>query len=310
MLTSLGLAGVAGQAAPPIVSPDAVCARGRLPSDPLAIETSEAALQRGIGLSWRKPDLAAAVTPELWRSVRPAPLGALLPETRDLADGTPLRVSHETLLALLGERKTGAGHVVVAVRGARPQMVASGWAEGLELTAHAPDHHNFCCTIMLWNLASKAVAAFIGSTVPNRTAVVAAGLGVKSANMLKPGLFRYSTGSHSHYGTVGCGFGIPDSLRQNPRGGPIAKAPAWRPTRSDGFASARSSTTQDDNLHCAETPLLEPWDRFSSEGCMVVAGGYLPASGPTGPWAQFQTFLASDPRATRSVWLLHAGQLA
>jgi hypothetical protein len=286
-----------------------VCRRDNLPPDPLAFETADQALQRGSGKAWRKPELKAAVTAELWKSVKPAPLSALWPEGGDATPDQTLTVSHAKLSALLADQKTEPGVVVVAVRGARATSANTLWQSSIALTARAPDHHNFCCTIVLWDRSAQRVAGFIGSTVPNRTALVAAGLGVKSANMLKPGLFRYSVGGHSYYGAFGCAYGIPDALRQNARGAAAVKLPAWRPTRTDGLASARTGSTQDDNLHCAETPLLEPWDRFSSEGCMVVAGSYSPATGSTGAWAQFQGLLAGDPRSARSLWLLHAGQL-
>jgi hypothetical protein len=287
--------------------PAAGCVRPNTPSDPLRLETADEALDRGRGIAWRKPALAAAVTSALWRTVEPLTLPGP-------AAGTQLTVSEADLttrLARLGGG-TRTNLTVVAVRGARPEVAETGPHSALRLTVRPPDHHNFHCTLIVWDRTARTLSGFVGSTVPNRTAIVAAGLGVQNANMLLPGVFSYSLGSHSHYGTIGCAWGIPGAVRQNARGGERRRLACLRPTRADGFRGARTGTTTDDNIHCAETPLMEPWDRFSSEGCLTVAGRYTPEEGATGPWAGFSRAISAGGAvgAARTLWLVTPEQLS
>jgi hypothetical protein len=82
-----------------------------------------------------------------------------------------------------------------------------------------------------------------------------------------------------------------------------------RATTPQGMQGASVSTTTDDNIHCAETPLLEPYDRFSSEGCLVVAGRYTPQEGHTGPWARFLKDAKFKGRSKVTVILANSTQL-
>ena len=289
--------------APPAMPKTSI--RPNLPQYALDMESPEAAQQRGHGQDWRKRELEASVSAEKWLAVTPlsAPgFGARSGQSLVLDDGV--------LRRHVGEIPLEAGRVVVAIRGARPASPALDFAAVQSLTITPPDHLNFCCTLAVWDPDTARIAVYAGSTVPNRTAIVSSALGVQSANMLLPGIFTYVPGPHSNYAKYGFPFSIVGAIRQNSGStgaGPLA---CLRATSPAGMQGARRDLTRDDNIHCAETPLLEPWDRFSSEGCLVVAGRYTPKEGHTGPWARFRASAATKGRAKVSVVLVNSTDLA
>ncbi|GBF57655.1 hypothetical protein PbB2_01324 [Candidatus Phycosocius bacilliformis] len=278
--------------------------RSGLIKDPTIRESPEAAITRGTGLAWRKPELAEVVTPDKWLAVRP------LAEPGFAArQGGGVDVTDDVLRAVVGDRDLAPGPVVYAIRGAVSDRASNPFASGHRLTIVPPDHLNFCCTIGVWDPETKQVSTYAASTVPNRTAIVSSALGVQAANMLLPGVFTYVPGSHSNYKKYGFPFSIVGALRQNGAGGGAGSLKALRATTPLGMQGASVSTTTDDNIHCAETPLLEPYDRFSSEGCMVVAGRYTPQEGHTGPWARFLKDAKFKGRAKVTVILVNSTQL-
>jgi hypothetical protein len=127
--------------------------------------------------------------------------------------------------------------------------------------------------------------------------------------MLLPGVFDYVPGPHSNYKKYGFPFSIIGALRQNGPSGGAGSLKVLRATTPQGMQGASVSTTTDDNIHCAETPLLEPYDRFSSEGCLVVAGRYTPQEGHTGPWARFLKDGKFKGRSKVTVILANSTQL-
>lgn len=278
--------------------------REGLPKDALLMESPEAAIARGTGLPWRKSNLEAVVTPDAWLGVRP-----LTEFGFGAAAGTRIAVSDAILRAHLGDYLPASGPIVVAIRGARADRAYNRFADQHALTIAAPDFLNFCCTIGVWDPETGLVSAYAASTVPNRTAIVTSALGVQDANMLLPGIFDYIPGSHSNYEDYGFPFSIQGALRQNSDGGGAGSLPALRAVSPTGMTGARTDTTRDDNLHCAETPLLEPYDRYSSEGCLVVAGRYTPKEGHVGPWAAFLNDAQMADRAAVTLILANATDL-
>ena len=256
--------------------------RETLPKDALAMESTTAALARGRDLEWRKQKLRAAVTPDKWAAVQPLTgfgFGA--------GAGTRISVTDAVLRTHVADHALAPGPVVIAIRGARPSGAYNRFGASQILTISPPDHLNFCCTIGIWDPQTQMISAYPASTVPNRTAIVSSALGIQTANMRQAGIHDYVPGSHSNYKDYGFSFSIIGALRQNGAGGGAGALPVLRAISPTGMQGAQESTTIDDNIHCAETPLLEPYDRFSSEGCMVVAGRYTPSEGHTGPWAAF-----------------------
>ncbi|GIU66302.1 hypothetical protein PsB1_0456 [Candidatus Phycosocius spiralis] len=278
--------------------------RPQLIANPLEWESPQAALVRGAGLPWRKTILQESVTPERWLAVR-----ALTEPGFGARSGAGVLVSDAVLRAHIGERPLKDGPVVFAVRGARPPRPSNGFAQEYSLAIIPPDHLNFCCTIGVWDPINQEVSAYAASTVPNRTAIVSSALGVQPANMLLPGIFDYTPGSHSNYKKYGFDFAIVGALRQNGVGGGAGALPALRATTPTGMQGASVDKTMDDNIHCAETPLLEPFDRFSSEGCMVVAGRYTPEEGHSGPWARFLRDARFQDRSQVTVILVNSTAL-
>jgi hypothetical protein len=279
--------------------------REGVPKDAMAMESPDAAIARGAGLEWRKKKLQAAVTPDKWRAVQ-----SLTEFSFGARAGSNLMVSDAVLRAHVGDRPLASGPVVFAIRGARANGAYNRFSESHSLTITPPDHLNFCCTIGVWDPETKMVSAYAASTVPNRTAIVSSALGVQNANMCLPGIRDYVPGSHSNYKDYGFPFSIVGALRQNGAGGGAGSVPVLRAVSPTGMAGARTSTTTDDNLHCAETPLMEPYDRFSSEGCLVVAGRYTPSEGHTGPWAAFLGDAKMKGRAAVTLILVNSTDLA
>jgi hypothetical protein len=280
--------------------------RDKIPQDPLAVETTGAAISRGRGLEWRKPKLRAVVTEDKWLAVRP-----LTEPGFGARAGAQLLVNDDVLRAHVGDRVLAQGKVVIAIRGARPPGAYNRFAPSHSLTITPPDHLNFCCTIGVWDPDTKLVSVYPASTVPNRTAIVSSALGVQNANMRQPGIADYVPGAHSGYKDYGFPFSIVGALRQNYSGGSggAGALPVLRATSPSGMQGAREGTSTDDNVHCAETPLLEPYDRFSSEGCLVVAGRYTPSEGHTGPWAAFLKDAAFSGRTRVTLILVNSTQL-
>jgi hypothetical protein len=278
--------------------------REGLIKDPTVRESPEAAIARGTGLAWRKPQLAEVVTPDKWLAVQ-----ALSEPGFAARAGSGVDVTDAVLREVVGDRELAPGPVVFAIRGAASDRQANPFASGHRLTIVPPDHLNFCCTIGVWDPDTKQLSTYAASTVPNRTAIVSSALGVQAANMLLPGVFDYVPGSHSNYKKYGFPFSIIGALRQNRAGGGAGALKVLRATTPLGMQGASVSTTTDDNIHCAETPLLEPYDRFSSEGCLVVAGRYTPQEGHTGPWARFLKDAKFKGRAKVTVILVNSTQL-
>lgn len=278
--------------------------REGLIKDPTVRESPEDAVARGTGLEWRKANLAEVVTPDKWLAVRPLSEPGFAARA-----GTGVDVTDAVLRAVVGERELAPGPVVFAIRGAVSDRPTNPFASGHRLTVVPPDHLNFCCTIGVWDPETKQLSTYAASTVPNRTAIVSSALGVQAANMLLPGVFDYVPGSHSNYKKYGFPFSIVGALRQNGPGGGAGALKVLRATTPTGLQGASISTTTDDNIHCAETPLLEPYDRFSSEGCLVVAGRYTPQEGHTGPWARFLKDAKYKGRAKVTVILANSTQL-
>lgn len=278
--------------------------REGLIKDPTVRESPEDAIARGTGLVWRKPQLAEVVTPDKWLAVRPLSEPGFAARA-----GTGVDVTDAVLREVVGDRELAPGPVVFAIRGAASDRQINPFASGHRLTVVPPDHLNFCCTIGIWDPETKQLSTYAASTVPNRTAIVSSALGVQAANMLLPGVFDYVPGSHSNYKKYGFPFSIIGALRQNGAGGGAGALKVLRATTPTGMQGASVSTTTDDNIHCAETPLLEPYDRFSSEGCLVVAGRYTPQEGHTGPWARFLKDGKFKGRAKVTVILANSTQL-
>jgi hypothetical protein len=278
--------------------------RTGLIKDPTVRESPKAAIARGTGLAWRKPQLADVVTPDKWLAVRPLSEPGFVARA-----GSGIDISDAIFQALVGDKELAPGPVIFAIRGAVSDRASNPYASGHRLTIVAPDHLNFCCTIGVWDPETKQLSTYAASTVPNRTAIVSSALGVQAANMLLPGVFDYVPGSHSNYKKYGFPFSIIGALRQNGPGGGAGSLKVLRATTPQGLQGASVSTTTDDNIHCAETPLLEPYDRFSSEGCMVVAGRYTPQEGHTGPWAQFLKHARLKGRSKVTVILANSTQL-
>lgn len=278
--------------------------REGLIKDPMVRESPEAAIIRGTGLAWRKPQLAEVVTPDKWLAVRPLSEPGFAARA-----GSGVDITDAVLRAVAGEGELAPGPVIFAIRGAVSDRSSNPYASGHRLTIIAPDHLNFCCTIGVWDPETKQLSTYAASTVPNRTAIVSSALGVQAANMLLPGVFNYVPGSHSNYKKYGFPFSIMGALRQNGPGGGAGSLKVLRATNPQGFKGASVSSTTDDNIHCAETPLLEPYDRFSSEGCMVVAGRYTPQEGHTGPWARFLKDAKFKGRSKVTVILANSTQL-
>lgn len=278
--------------------------REGLIKDPAVRESPEAAIARGTGLAWRKPQLAEVVTPDKWLAVHPLSEPGFAARA-----GAGVDITDAVFREVIGERELSPGPVVFAIRGAVSDRQANPFASGHRLTIVPPDHLNFCCTIGVWDPDTKQLSTYAASTVPNRTAIVSSALGVQAANMLLPGVFDYVPGSHSNYKKYGFPFSIIGALRQNGAGGGAGALKVLRATTPTGMQGANVSSTTDDNIHCAETPLLEPYDRFSSEGCMVVAGRYTPQEGHTGPWARFLKDAKFKGRAKVTVILANSTQL-
>ncbi|MCE2892125.1 MAG: hypothetical protein ACK5XZ_03070 [Hyphomonadaceae bacterium] len=278
--------------------------REGLIKDPTVRESPEAAIARGTGLAWRKPQLAEVVTPDKWLAVRPLSEPGFAARA-----GAGVDITDAVLRELVGDKELAPGPVVFAIRGAVSDRPSNPFASGHRLSIVPPDHLNFCCTIGVWDPETKQLSTYAASTVPNRTAIVSSALGVQAANMLLPGVFDYVPGSHSNYKKYGFPFSIIGALRQNGAGGGAGALKVLRATTPMGMQGASVSTTTDDNIHCAETPLLEPYDRFSSEGCMVVAGRYTPQEGHTGPWARFLKDAKFKGRSKVTVILANSTQL-
>ncbi len=278
--------------------------REGLIKDPTVRESPEAAIARGTGLAWRKPQLAEVVTPDKWLAVRPLSEPGFAARA-----GAGVDITDAVLRELVGDKELAPGPVVFAIRGAVSDRPSNPFASGHRLSIVSPDHLNFCCTIGVWDPETKQLSTYAASTVPNRTAIVSSALGVQAANMLLPGVFDYVPGSHSNYKKYGFPFSIIGALRQNGAGGGAGALKVLRATTPMGMQGASVSTTTDDNIHCAETPLLEPYDRFSSEGCMVVAGRYTPQEGHTGPWARFLKDAKFKGRSKVTVILANSTQL-
>ncbi|MFN9612287.1 MAG: hypothetical protein ACK569_07310 [Hyphomonadaceae bacterium] len=278
--------------------------REGLIKDPTVRESPEAAIARGTGLDWRKPQLAEVVTPDKWLAVRPLSEPGFAARA-----GAGVDITDAVLRELVGDKELAPGPVVFAIRGAVSDRPSNPFASGHRLSIVPPDHLNFCCTIGVWDPETKQLSTYAASTVPNRTAIVSSALGVQAANMLLPGVFDYVPGSHSNYKKYGFPFSIIGALRQNGAGGGAGALKVLRATTPMGMQGASVSTTTDDNIHCAETPLLEPYDRFSSEGCMVVAGRYTPQEGHTGPWARFLKDAKFKGRSKVTVILANSTQL-
>ena len=278
--------------------------RDGLIKDPAVRESPEAAVARGTGLAWRKPQLAEVVTADKWLAVRPLSEPGFGART-----GSGVDITDAVLREVVGDQELASGPVVFAIRGAVSDRASNPYASGHRLTIVAPDHLNFCCTIGVWDPETKQLSTYAASTVPNRTAIVSSALGVQAANMLLPGVFSYVPGSHSNYKKYGFPFSIIGALRQNGPGGGAGSLKVLRATTPMGMHGATVSTTMDDNIHCAETPLLEPYDRFSSEGCLVVAGRYTPQEGHTGPWARFLKDAKFKGRSKVTVVLANSTQL-
>ena len=278
--------------------------REGLIKDPTVRESPEAAIARGTGLTWRKPQLAEVVTPDKWLAVRPLSEPGFAARA-----GAGVDITDAVLRELVGDKELAPGPVVFAIRGAVSDRQSNPFASGHRLSIVPPDHLNFCCTIGVWDPETKQLSTYAASTLPNRTAIVSSALGVQAANMLLPGVFNYVPGSHSNYKKYGFPFSIIGALRQNGAGGGAGALKVLRATNPMGMQGASVSTTTDDNIHCAETPLLEPYDRFSSEGCMVVAGRYTPQEGHTGPWARFLKDAKFKGRAKVTVILANSTQL-
>lgn len=278
--------------------------REGLIKDPTVRESPEAAIARGTGLAWRKPQLAEVVTPDKWLAVRPLSEPGFAARA-----GAGVDITDAVLRELVGDKELAPGPVVFAIRGAVSDRPSNPFASGHRLSIVPPDHLNFCCTIGVWDPETKQLSTYAASTVPNRTAIISSALGVQAANMLLPGVFDYVPGSHSNYKKYGFPFSIIGALRQNGAGGGAGTLKVLRATTPMGMQGASVSTTTDDNIHCAETPLLEPYDRFSSEGCMVVAGRYTPQEGHTGPWARFLKDAKFKGRSKVTVILANSTQL-
>lgn len=278
--------------------------REGLIKDPTVRESPEAAIARGTGLAWRKPQLAEVVTPDKWLAVRPLSEPGFAARA-----GAGVDITDAVLRELVGDKELAPGPVVFAIRGAVSDRPSNPFASGHRLSIVPPDHLNFCCTIGVWDPETKQLSTYAASTVPNRTAIISSALGVQAANMLLPGVFDYVPGSHSNYKKYGFPFSIIGALRQNGAGGGAGALKVLRATTPMGMQGASVSTTTDDNIHCAETPLLEPYDRFSSEGCMVVAGRYTPQEGHTGPWARFLKDAKFKGRSKVTVILANSTQL-
>ncbi|MFM1976511.1 MAG: hypothetical protein RL145_1357, partial [Pseudomonadota bacterium] len=160
--------------------------REGLIKDPTVRESPEAAIARGTGLAWRKPQLAEVVTPDKWLAVQ-----ALSEPGFAARAGSGIDVTDAVLREVVGDRELAPGPVVFAIRGAASDRQANPFASGHRLTIVPPDHLNFCCTIGVWDPDTKQLSTYAASTVPNRTAIVSSALGVQAANMLLPGVFDY-----------------------------------------------------------------------------------------------------------------------
>ena len=224
-----------------------------------------------------------------------------------------LALTHD-LLARMAARTCAAvpdrGLVFFGLRGALPLDIggtAFAASHGIRLTGF--DHLHMRCTLGQWRPADRKLALFPGSTVPHRNAVSKArergGIG---ANMLMLGRYKYQKGMHRAASRDGH-----RAFRQ------AMFFPVWRTADDLDFdlqdridLGDDSDSFVFDNLHCAFQDNIDA-ERFSSNGCQVVAGAPMSKRRnnmpETGPWARFigNAYGADANGQTQFVYLLFSG---
>ena len=224
-----------------------------------------------------------------------------------------LALTHD-LLARMAARTCATvpdqGLVFFGLRGALPlDLGGTAFAarHGLRLTGF--NHLNLRCTLGQWRPADRTLALFPGSTVPHRNAVAQAkARGGIGANMLMLGRYKYQKGVHKAASLDGH-----RAFRQ------AMFFPVWRTSDDLDFdlqdridLGDDSDSFVFDNLHCAFQDNIDA-ERFSSNGCQVVAGAPMSKrrnSRPeTGPWGRFigNAYGADANNQTHFVYLLFSG---
>ncbi|HET7715606.1 MAG TPA: peptidoglycan-binding domain-containing protein, partial [Bauldia sp.] len=180
--------------------------------------------------------------------------------------------------------------VFFALRGVQPiEFGGSDFANAHEVVAVPIDYRHMRCSIGQWDTGRGRLAVFVGSSVPHISSIEAhlseSGNGV---NRLASGFFgrvpgmpdnRYMKGNHGEDRHL--------AFRNESR------LPVWR-TGDDTDYEGDDRLEYEivyDNLHCARQT-NETASRFSSRGCVVVAGkpgdsGAERITSEIGPWKRF-----------------------
>lgn len=149
-------------------------------------------------------------------------------------------------------------HVLFGLRGCALVGADDGeFHQEIAVREVAIDHQTTQCVLGVWRRGPEpAVAAFVGSTVPNLAMVVKSVQGLANANMLPTGLHRFVVGVHRF---------VRGAFRES---GPRVVVRARGECHYD-VHDAFVAGSPCDNIH----PSFHPGDRgFSSAGCQTIRG--------------------------------------
>ena len=191
--------------------------------------------------------------------------------------------------------------VIFGLRGCRLAQPPGGHERRVKLVEARPNHFERRCVIGVWDRRRRTIAAFEGSTVPNRVQVELHWLwaeyerrgtptgspGLWMTNLLPQGLYEYEVGTHLD-GAMPRARRQPGALRQ------VSVAPVLRARKSASYTFDEywdyASEPVGDNIHASVYD--DYFIKFSSQGCQTVAGHYRPRGfDPRGGWADFRRAL-------------------
>jgi N-acetylmuramoyl-L-alanine amidase/murein DD-endopeptidase MepM/ murein hydrolase activator NlpD/peptidoglycan hydrolase-like protein with peptidoglycan-binding domain len=198
--------------------------------------------------------------------------------------------------------KTPRDEVLFALRGcvlADGKESSGGFVDKINLVEAVPDHKQCKCVIGVWKRSTKQIAVFIGSTVPNWSAVIkqhGKPNKLDESNMRPTGRYKHKVGTHKKEADP---LYIASVFRED------EEVPAIR-TLNNAIYEITDIWTfgrPGDNIHPTRT--TKTTDKFSSEGCITVLGEYTKAKDKTpdkhtGLWSDFRKAAGINPTTTDS----------
>ena len=218
----------------------------------------------------------------------------------------PFTLTHQTLTRIAAAngympRLRDDRRVIFGLRGCKLIDDAGVPSRRLRVAEAMPNHFDLRCIIGVWDRRRRTIAAFDGSTVPNRVQVdlhwlyaeyTRQGTPTKSpgqwmTNLLPQGLYEYEVGTHLE-GARPRSRRQPGALRQ------VHAVPILRAQKSASYTFDEAWDYADkpvgDNIHASV--YTDYFLSFSSQGCQTVEGLYRPKGFVAqGPWGQFRRAL-------------------